>query len=97
MIEKEFVEAFTGVDLIATPTTPTPAFKLGEKTKDPLSMYLADIFTVPANIGAVPAISLPSGFVEREGKKLPLGFQLMAGYGQDTLLFEAGKQFETDI
>ena len=97
MIEKEFAEAFTGVDLIATPTTPTPAFKIGEKTKDPLSMYLADIFTVPANIGAVPALSFPSGFVEREGKKLPLGLQLMAGYGQDAVLFEAGKQFEAGI
>lgn len=97
MIEKEFKQAFIGVDLIATPTTPTPAFKIGEKTKDPLSMYLADIFTVPANIGAVPAISIPSGFVEREGKLLPLGVQLMAGYGQDAVLFEAGKQFEADV
>ena len=97
MIEKEFEQAFIGVDLIATPTTPTPAFKIGEKTKDPLSMYLADIFTVPANIGAVPAISIPSGFVEREGKKLPLGLQLMARYGHDAVLFEAGKQFETGI
>lgn len=97
MIEKEFEQAFIGVDLIATPTTPTPAFKIGEKTKDPLSMYLADIFTVPANIGAVPAISIPSGFVEREGKTLPLGVQLMAGYRQDAVLFEAGKQFEADV
>ncbi len=94
LIEREFAEAFKSVDLIATPTTPTPAFKIGEKTKDPLSMYLADIFTVPANIGAIPALSIPSGFVEREGKRLPLGFQLMAGYGQDQLLFDAGKTFE---
>lgn len=95
MIEREFIEAFEGVDIIATPTTPTPAFKLGEKTKDPLSMYLADIFTVPANIGAMPAISIPSGFVEREGKRLPLGFQIMAGYGHDKLLFALGKRFES--
>lgn len=94
LIEREFAEAFKNVDLIATPTTPTPAFKIGEKTKDPLSMYLADIFTVPANIGAIPALSIPSGFVEREGKKLPLGFQLMAGYEQDHLLLDAGKVFE---
>ncbi len=95
MIEKEFIEAFKSVDIIVTPTTPTPAFKIGEKTKDPLSMYLADIFTVPANIGAIPAISIPSGFVEREGKKLSLGFQIMAGYGNDQLLFELGKRFES--
>ncbi len=102
LIEREFAEAFKNVDLIATPTTPTPAFKIGEKTKDPLSMYLADIFTVPANIGAIPALSIPSGFVEREGDpvsnagrvRLPLGFQLMAGYGQDRLLLDAGKTFE---
>lgn len=95
MIEQEFIEAFKSVDIIAIPTTPTPAFKIGEKTKNPLSMYLGDIFTVPANIAAIPAISIPSGFVEREGKKLPLGFQLMAAHGQDALLFELGKKFES--
>jgi aspartyl-tRNA(Asn)/glutamyl-tRNA(Gln) amidotransferase subunit A len=94
-IEKEFADAFKQVDCIATPTTPTPAFKIGEKTKDPLAMYLADIFTVPANIGAIPALSMPSGFAERDGARLPLGFQLMAAYGNDRLLFEVGKQFET--
>lgn len=95
LIEKEFVEAFKNVDIIAIPTTPTPAFKIGEKTKDPLSMYLADIFTVPANIGGIPAISIPSGFVEREGKKLPLGFQLMVAHGRENSLFEVGKLFES--
>lgn len=95
LIEKEFADAFTEVDCVATPTTATPAFKLGEKTHDPLSMYLADIFTVPANIGAIPALSIPSGFAVRDGKRLPLGFQLMVAYGRDQLLFEVGKQFET--
>lgn len=94
LIEQEFISAFKQVDLIATPTAPTPAFKIGEKTKDPLSMYLGDIFTVPANIGAIPALSIPSGYAQRDGKKLPLGFQLMAGYGNDKLLFEIGKSFE---
>jgi len=94
-IEREFAAAFQTVDIIATPTTPTPAFKLGEKTVDPLSMYLADIFTVPANIGAVPAQSIPSGFAVRDGKKLPLGLHLMAAYGNDQLLFALGKSFET--
>ncbi|KKU76843.1 MAG: Glutamyl-tRNA(Gln) amidotransferase subunit A [Parcubacteria group bacterium GW2011_GWA2_47_64] len=95
MIEKEFTQAFKSVDIIAIPTTPTPAFKIGEKTKDPLSMYMEDIFTVPANIGAIPAVSIPSGFVERDGKRLPLGFQIMAGYGHDKLLFKLGKKFES--
>ncbi len=93
-IEQEFVSAFKDVDLIATPTAPSPAFKLGEKTKDPLSMYLGDIFTIPANMGGIPALTIPSGTVERGGKKLPLGFQLMAAYGEDRLLFELGKRFE---
>ncbi len=105
MIEQEFIEAFKGVDIIAIPTTPTPAFKLGEKTQDPLSMYLADIFTVPANIGAIPALTIPSGFALRDGNsstglgqvKLPLGFQMMAGYGQDRLLFLLGKKFESPV
>ena len=102
LIEKEFINAFKAVDIIAIPTTPTPAFKIGEKTKDPLSMYMEDIFTVPANIGAIPAITIPSGFVERDGDpasgagrvRLPLGFQLMSAYGNDQLLFDIGKLFQ---
>ena len=102
LIEKEFINAFKEVDIIAIPTTPTPAFKIGEKTKDPLSMYMEDIFTVPANIGAIPAITIPSGFVERDGDpasgagrvRLPLGFQLMSAYGNDQLLFDIGKLFQ---
>lgn len=93
-IEQEFVSAFKKVDIIATPTTPTPAFKIGEKTQDPLSMYLADIFTITANMGAVPALSVPSGFALRDGKELPLGLHLIAGYGNDRLLFALGKRFE---
>ena len=93
LIRKAFSEIFKEVDLVATPTTPTPAFKIGEKTSDPIQMYLADIFTVTANMASIPAVSLPSGFVEVEGKKLPLGFQLMAPYGEDRLLFKVGKDF----
>ena len=66
LIASDFEKAFMSVDAIAMPTTPTPAFKLGEKTADPVTMYLADIFTAPANIANIPAISLPSGTVERE-------------------------------
>ena len=93
LLKKEFTETFKEVDIIATPTVPIPAWKIGEKS-DPLSMYLADIFTVTANIVGVPAISLPSGFSEIEDKKLPLGIQFMAIHGGEDLLFEIGKKFE---
>lgn len=89
LITSEMREAFEKVDLILTPTTPTPAFKLGEKVSDPLSMYLADLFTVPANIAGLPSISLPSGF---EGS-LPLGIELTAGPGREDDLFFTGKEF----
>jgi aspartyl-tRNA(Asn)/glutamyl-tRNA(Gln) amidotransferase subunit A len=97
LIRKIFSEIFKEVNLVATPTAPTPAFKLGEKTSNPVEMYLADIFTVTANMAGIPAISLPSGFAEVEGKKLPLGFQLMAPYAEDKLLFRAGKNFQTGL
>ena len=89
VITRELNDTFKKVDLILTPTTPTPAFKLGEKTSDPLSMYLADIFTVPANIAGLPSISLPSGF----SGNLPLGIELTAGFNREDNLFLAGKEF----
>ena len=92
-LKKEFKELFSEIDLIFTPTSPIPAWKIGEKS-NPLSMYLVDIFTVTANIVGVPAISLPSGFIEIEDKKLPLGIQFMASHGKENLLFEVGKKFE---
>jgi aspartyl-tRNA(Asn)/glutamyl-tRNA(Gln) amidotransferase subunit A len=92
-ITEELAQAFTEVDLIATPTAPTPAWKLGEKTADPLQMYLEDIFTVPANIAGVPAMSIPMGKVKRDGIPLPVGLQFMAPpFGED-LLFQACKDF----
>lgn len=94
MLRREFVEIFKDVDVIATPTTPTPAFKIGEKTGDPLQMYLADIFTVPVNIVGVPAISVPSGFVDEGGKELPLGMQFIAPHFREDVLFAVGKDLE---
>ncbi len=90
---EDFKKIFSEVDVILTPTTPTPAFKIGEKTSDPLEMYLADIFTVTANIVGVPALSLPSGFSKAGDKKLPLGIQFMAAHGNESMLFEVGKKF----
>lgn len=91
-IKEDFNSAFKEVDLIALPTAPTPAFKIGEK-KDPLSMYLEDVFTTPANIAGLPAISLPSGTTTVEGKDLPLGLELMAAPMREDMLFRAGKEF----
>ncbi|MFH1365779.1 MAG: Asp-tRNA(Asn)/Glu-tRNA(Gln) amidotransferase subunit GatA [Patescibacteria group bacterium] len=95
-LRKEFQELFSEIDLILTPTSPIPAWKIGEKS-DPLSMYLVDIFTVTANIVGVPAISVPSGFVAIEDKNLPLGIQFMALHGAEDLLFEVGKNFEAMV
>lgn len=92
-ISNEFKEAFKGVDAIALPTAPFPAFKIGEKASDPLSMYLADIFTVTANIVGIPAISIPSGTTSVDGKDLPLGLQLMASHTREDILFKISKDF----
>ncbi len=92
VLRKEFNEAYKEVDAILTPTTPSVAPKIGEKS-DPLSMYLLDIFTVTANITGDPAISLPSGFIEVGGKSLPLGIQLTAPQMHEEILFRIGKKF----
>lgn len=98
LIRDDFKKAFESVDLILTPTTPSHAFKIGEKVDDPLQLYLEDIFTVTANLVGVPAISIPSGFVEVESagetKKLPVGIQLMSSHSNEAILFKAGSDFE---
>lgn len=94
MITKEFEQAFASVDVIAIPTTTSPAFKIGEMTADPIKMYLEDIFTVPANIAGLPGISVPSGTVMREGVSLPIGIQFMAAPFAEDYLFTAGKTVE---
>ncbi|MFA6050222.1 MAG: Asp-tRNA(Asn)/Glu-tRNA(Gln) amidotransferase subunit GatA [Candidatus Paceibacterota bacterium] len=92
LIKQDFEKAFEKVDAILTPTTPAPAFKIGEKTENPLEMYLADIFTVAANIASVPAISVPTG---KTSSGLPLGMQLIGAYGDDIALFETAKVLES--
>lgn len=91
MMREEMAKVFENVDLIMTPTAPTPAFKIGEKS-DPLSMYLADIFTVPVNLIGVPAISIPGGTVVRDGIALPVGMQFIAPHAGDERLFDFGKR-----
>ena len=84
LIKNDLDEAFRDCDVIVTPTSPTVAFKVGEKISDPLSMYLSDIYTITANLGGIPAISIPCGF-SKSG--LPIGLQLMAkAFGEETLL-----------
>ncbi|TAL48954.1 Asp-tRNA(Asn)/Glu-tRNA(Gln) amidotransferase subunit GatA [Patescibacteria group bacterium] len=95
VIAAEFERAFGEVDALLSPTAPTPPFALGEKTADPLAMYAADMFTVPANIAGVPALSVPSGvsLSPESGAKLPLGLQIMAPHHREDILFSIGKKF----
>lgn len=91
VITEEFEKVFETVDAVLTPTTPSPAFKFGEKTNDPVAMYLSDVFTVPANIAGIPALTVPFGTSE-EG--LPLDIHLMGPACGEHILFSIGKDFE---
>ncbi len=94
LISQDFTKAFESVDVIAMPTSPTPAFKIGEKSTDPLEMYLADIFTISANLAGIPAISIPDGTVLKNDAELPVGIQFLANHKREDKLFELGKKFE---
>ena len=89
---EDFNKAFSEVDAILTPVSPTPPFKIGEKTSDPLKMYLSDIFTVSANLAGIPGISIPAGFT-KDG--LPVGIQLMGPQFGEQTLFEIGKNYQS--
>lgn len=91
LLKKDFDNAFEKVDLILTPTTPTTAFKLGEKSNDPLEMYLEDIYTTSANLVGIPGISIPIG---KDKQGLPIGMQLMAKQYDEQKLLDAGKYFD---
>lgn len=91
LMRQELSEVFKKVDIVLTPTAPTPAFKLGEKS-DPLSMYREDIFTVPVNLTGVPAISLPMGTVDRDGIQLPIGVQYITPHAGEPRLFDIGRR-----
>lgn len=85
LIRQDFLKAFEKVDAIVTPTTPTAAFKAGEKSEDPLQMYLSDIFTISCNLAGIPGISLPCGFTTKP--KLPIGLQILGKpFGEQTIL-----------
>ncbi len=93
LIKNDFDKVFEEVDLILTPTTPTPPFKIGEKADDPLSMYLSDLFTIPANLAGLPAISIPvADYSTEEG--LPVGFQLIGKRFGESDIFGVGSFYE---
>jgi len=92
VIEKEFETAFSKCDVLISPTTANPAFKIGEKSGDHLAMYLTDIYTVPVNIAGLPAMSLPCG-KSKDG--LPIGMQLIAPKWREDTLFNVGEFFES--
>ncbi len=94
LIRDDFTRAFADVDTIIGPTTPTPAFYLGERSANPLEMYLADIYTVALNLAGLPGISIPAGLVEEAGKKLPVGLQLIGPWFQEEKLLGIAKTLE---
>jgi aspartyl-tRNA(Asn)/glutamyl-tRNA(Gln) amidotransferase subunit A len=93
LLRRDYEQAFARADVIAMPTTPTPAFKLGEKTADPLQMYLADVFTVSANLAGLPSISVPCGF---SAARLPIGLQLTGRAFDESTLLRAADAFQRD-
>jgi aspartyl-tRNA(Asn)/glutamyl-tRNA(Gln) amidotransferase subunit A len=95
LIVRDLERAYSQVDLIVTPTSPTTAFKIGERVDDPLAMYLSDIFTVPVNLAGNAAISVPCGLSEDDG--LPVGLQIIAKSLDEKRLFRAAYAFEQDL
>ncbi len=94
LIRKDFADAFEKVDALVSPTSPVPAFKLGERTADPLQMYLADIFTNTGNLAGICGISVPCGFANVEGKQLPIGLQLLGKALDEARLFQIAHAYE---
>jgi aspartyl-tRNA(Asn)/glutamyl-tRNA(Gln) amidotransferase subunit A len=87
LIRNDFLQAFEKVDAIVTPTSPSAAFKIGEKSDDPLQMYLSDIFTISCNLAGICGISIPCGFTGNPQPRLPIGLQLLGQpFGEETLL-----------
>ena len=92
LLAQDFEEAFKKVDAIVTPTSPTAAFKLGEKVDDPLAMYLADIYTVTADLAGIPGISVPCGETK---EKLPIGLQILGKHFDEATILRVAHAYET--
>ncbi|MDJ0317076.1 MULTISPECIES: Asp-tRNA(Asn)/Glu-tRNA(Gln) amidotransferase subunit GatA [Arthrobacter] len=93
LVQRDFEAAFAQVDVLMSPTTPTTAFKLGEKINDPLSMYLQDVATIPANLAGIPGLTLPGGLADEDG--LPVGIQLLAPAREDARVYRVGAVLES--
>ena len=93
LIKNDFDAAFLTCDAIVGPTAPTPAFKIGEKSADPLAMYLSDIYTISANLAGITAISIPCGFTKG---RLPIGLQLQASPFEESRLLRIARMFERE-
>ena len=94
LIRRDFEEAFKKVDGLLSPTSPVPAFKIGERMSDPLQMYLADIFTIAANLAGICGISIPCGDAEADGRRLPVGLQIMAPAFEEARLLRIARAYE---
>lgn len=94
LLTRDFEEAFSKVDVIIAPTSPTPAFKLGEKVDDPLAMYLADIYTVTANLAGIPGISIPCGETK---EKLPIGMQILGKHFDEATVLRVAHAYESSL
>ena len=92
LISQNFADAFKEVDIIIGPTTPSPAFKIGQKIDDPIQMYLNDIFTIGANLAGLPALSVPCGF----SSGLPVGMQLIGTHLNESLILKIGHYFQKE-
>jgi aspartyl-tRNA(Asn)/glutamyl-tRNA(Gln) amidotransferase subunit A len=95
LISDDFKKAFEKVDVIMAPTTPATAFNIGEKTDDPIAMYLSDIFTIAVNLAGIPAMSIPVGFADTtSGKAMPVGMQIMGNYFAEAKLLNVAHQYQ---
>ena len=97
LIKRDFDQAFENCDAILCPTTTGPAFKFGEKTDNPLEMYLNDVYTVNANLAGIPGISIPGGFAETDGGRMPLGLQLLGNVFDEARLFRIAQFLENSL
>jgi len=95
LIAQDFVEAFKHCDVIMGPAAPSTAFKAGEKTSDPVAMYLEDLYTIAVNLAGLPGMSIPAGFAANsEGKSLPVGLQIIGNYFDEARMLEIGHAYQ---
>jgi aspartyl-tRNA(Asn)/glutamyl-tRNA(Gln) amidotransferase subunit A len=94
LIRQDFTRAFENVDAVISPTSPVPAFKLGERVADPLQMYLADVFTIAANLAGICGITVPCGFADMDGHRLPIGLQLLGKAFDEARILQIAHAYE---